>query len=74
MIYLPKKSDGETSEIICQVAYNNPRAELFWHMDNSFIGMTSDIHQIKLLPSSGYHKLSVFDNLGNKKSVEIIIK
>ena len=74
VIYLPKKSDGETSEIICQVAHNNPGAELFWHLDNKFIELTTDIHQVQIQPSSGYHKLTVYDSNGNDKTIEIIVK
>lgn len=74
VIHLPHKTDGTQSEIVCKVAHNNPGAELFWHLDNYFIETTSDIHQIRIQPTSGYHKLNVYDSAGNESRIEIIIK
>lgn len=33
----------------------------------------SFIHQIKIFPTQGVHKLTLFDNLGLKQTIEIII-
>lgn len=49
-------------------------AELFWHLDNNYIGSTKDIHQVQIIPSIGVHKLTIFDNTGSTQSIEIIIK
>lgn len=73
VIVLPHKPDGTRSELICKAAHSNPSAELFWHLDNNFIGTTTDIHQIQVAPSSGVHRLTIFDNTGAEKTIEIII-
>ncbi len=73
-IILPRKTDGTQSELICNAAHNNPSVELFWHLDENFIGSTTDIHQITIIPTHGAHKLTLFDNLGLKQTIEIIIK
>lgn len=74
VLLLPRKADGTQSELICKVAHNNPSVELFWHLDNNFVGSTTDIHQIKIVPTKGVHKLTVFDNLGQEQTIEIILK
>lgn len=74
VLLLPRKPDGSQSELICKAVHNNPSSELFWHLDNNFIGSTADIHQIRIAPTPGVHKLTVYDNTGLKQSVEIIIK
>lgn len=74
VILLPRKADGTQSELICKAAHINPNIELFWHLDNNFIGSTTDIHQIQMAPSSGVHKLTIFDKMGLKQTIEIIIK
>lgn len=74
VIYLPCTSEGNKSEIICKVAHNDSNTELFWHLDHKFVGSTSDIHQLRIQPSPGYHILSVMDNFGNKNTIEIVVK
>lgn len=71
---LPKKTDGSKSHLSCRAAHINPEAELFWHLDNNYIGSTKDIHQVQITPSPGVHKLTVFDNSGMEKSIDIIIQ
>ncbi|MCH5220705.1 MAG: penicillin-binding protein 1C [Muribaculaceae bacterium] len=71
---LPKTHDGSSSEIICKATHNNPLAELFWHLDNDYIGSTTDIHQINISPSTGTHRLSIFDHTGSQQSIEIMVK
>ncbi len=74
VILLPRKTDGTQSELICKAVHTNPSIELFWHLDNNFVGSTTDMHQIQITPPSGVHKLTVFDNLGQKQTIEIIIR
>lgn len=74
VISLPRRADGCRSELTCKVAHANPNAELFWHLDNNYVGSTKDIHQVQISPSEGFHKLTVYDNAGSGKSVEFIIK
>ena len=74
VILLPRKTDDTQSELICKAAHNNPSVELFWHLDNNFIGSTTDIHQIQILPLPGVHKLTIYDNIGLTQTIEIVIK
>lgn len=74
VILLPRKTDGTQSELICKATHNNPSVELFWHLDKNFIGSTTDIHKITIIPTHGVHKLTLFYNLGLKQTIEIIIK
>lgn len=74
VISLPRRADGCRSELTCKAVHANPNAELFWHLDNNYVGSTKDIHQVQISPSEGFHKLTVYDNVGSGKSVEFIIK
>lgn len=74
VISLPRRVDNSQSQLICKAAHSNPNAELFWHLDNNYIGSTKDIHQVQITPSIGVHKLTIYDNLGTTKSIEIVIK
>ena len=68
MVYLPKRNDGHKGEVIFQAAHRRPGATLFWHLDENFLGTTSEIHQMAASPSPGYHKLLIMDELGNSSS------
>lgn len=71
---LPRKADNSPAQIIGKAAHTNPCAQLFWHLDNNYIGSTTDIHQIQITPSPGVHRLTIFDNLGAERSIEFIIR
>lgn len=74
VVSLPRRADNSQSQLICKAAHSSSSAELFWHIDNNFIGSTRDIHQVQITPSIGVHKLTIFDNYGAQKTVEIVIK
>lgn len=74
VITLPHKADGNQSLLQCRAVHSNPSAELFWHLDNHYIESTSDIHQIQIAPLPGVHKLTIYDNSGLQKTIEIIVK
>ena len=72
-IILPLKPDGARSELICKAAHNNNGAQLFWHLDNNYVGSTKDIHQISIVPKHGVHRQTIIDNIGQKQTIEIVI-
>ena len=72
-IYLPKGFDGKTNELILKVAHSKPELELYWYIDNHYIGSTKDIHDMAILPSPGEHMITVTDELGNELKHKITI-
>ena len=72
-IFLPKDFDGNTNELILKVAHSKPELELYWYIDNEFVGSTKDIHDMAVLPSSGEHLITVMDELGNELKHRITI-
>lgn len=74
VVSLPHKIDGNRAHLICKATHSDPSAELFWHLDNNFVGATTDIHQVHIAPSEGYHKLSVYDSNGASQTVELIVR
>lgn len=74
VISLARLADGSLGNLICKVAHSNPSAELFWHIDNNFLGSTTHLHEMSVSPSAGYHKITVVDNFGASMELEIVIK
>lgn len=73
IVSIPKQMDGTKGSIVCQAVHNSS-AELFWHLDGSYIGTTSDVHKMQIKPSLGYHTITVVDDLGAQKTISIIVK
>ena len=52
-------------EVIFKAVHRNPKAVLFWFIDNKYITSTKDFHEISVKPEPGAHMLTVTDNDGN---------
>ncbi len=73
IVSIQKQMDGKRGSIVCQ-AIHSLSAELFWHLDGSFIGTTTDVHKMQIKPSMGYHTITIVDNLGAQQTISIIVK
>ena len=69
-IKLTKQLDGSVGKTIFELAHQNPSTTVYWHLDNDYIGETSDVHQMELSPSKGKHRVTVVDEEGNALGVE----
>ncbi|GGD15704.1 penicillin-binding protein 1C [Hyunsoonleella pacifica] len=72
-IFLPKDFDGETNDLILKIAHSKPESTVFWYVDETFIGSTTDIHELGIQPKAGKHVITVLDEFGNetKRYIEI---
>ena len=55
--------------MVFEAAHRKPNTEIYWHIDNKYVGMTKYIHQLELQPSIGKHTLTLVDENG-----EILIR
>ena len=53
-----------------ELAHQNPSTKVYWHLDNDYLGETSDVHQMELSPTKGKHRVTVVDEEGNALGVE----
>ena len=62
--------------MICNAAHRQTGMKIFWHLDEQYVGVTKDYHQIALNPSAGLHTLTLVDGDGNtlKTNFEILDK
>ena len=70
IIKLTKQLDGSQGKTIFELAHQNPSTTVYWHLDNEYVGETSDVHQMELSPAKGKHKVTVVDEEGNSLGVE----
>ena len=71
---LPKQLDGSEGKAIFELAHQQPSTVVYWHLDNDYIGETSDLHQMQLSPDRGKHKVTVVDEVGNALGVEFEVE
>lgn len=73
VISIPRQLDGSLKGIVFNLAHTNPSIEVFWHLDDSYVGSTKYIHQMTLLPEHGHHTVTVVDAEGASLSVGFTI-
>lgn len=62
----PIALDSKSQGVIFSAAHSDPTATLFWHIDQQYIGKTSNgEHKILLVPTPGRHRLTIIDQNGN---------
>ena len=75
-IYIPVDLDGNPGSTVFKVAHRHPGTLVYWHLDDRFIGTTSQVHQMALSPARGMHRLTLVDQDGESVSIgfEVISK
>lgn len=73
-IKLPKQLDGSKGFLTVELAHTNPNANVFWHLDDTYLMQTQDFHKISLQPAPGKHSLTAVDGEGNTVSTTFFIE
>ncbi len=73
-IMRPTDLDGEKEKIIFKVVHLNPEAEIFWHLDQTYLDKTQSPHEMEIAPEEGNHTITLVDNEGNVVSRNFSIK
>jgi penicillin-binding protein 1C len=73
VIYIPKGANGN-EKVIFQISHSDRNAEIFWHLDDEFLGITKTNHEQTIWLKQGEYKLFVTDAHGNSisRSVKIV--
>lgn len=72
-IYIPRLLEGERSQLICQATHKNKKETLYWHLDNLYLGATSDVHHMAIEYQKGKHQITILDEEGNEKRLRFEI-
>jgi len=63
-IYIPVELNGKLGKTVFKAAHKNINTTIYWHIDNKYIGLTREIHQMAIAPKSGKHILTLVDENG----------
>lgn len=74
VLFLPKGFSGEREKFIFKAAHSRRDAVVYWHLDDTYLGETSDMHQMACRISPGLHFLTLVDDEGNRRSIRFEVK
>jgi penicillin-binding protein 1C len=72
-IYIPVDLNGKPGSTVFKLATRNPQAIVYWHLDDQFIGSTTQFHQKALAPEAGLHRLTLLDQKGETLRIKFEI-
>lgn len=65
-VFVPIELDGTRGKVVLQASHRDPSAEIFWHLDDTFLGTTLPPHQMPASPAPGDHVLTLVDASGSR--------
>jgi penicillin-binding protein 1C len=65
-IILTKDFESKLQPAIIKVAHSNSDAELFWYLDDKYVGNTKTFHEKPIFATTGFHVITVVDEFGNE--------
>jgi penicillin-binding protein 1C len=66
-IYLPITMDGSRTKMVSELAHQYSASQVYWYLDQQYLGTTQQIHQMEIGPGLGKHELLVVDEAGNQQ-------
>ncbi|MDH5609434.1 MAG: penicillin-binding protein 1C [Cyclobacteriaceae bacterium] len=65
-VFIPIEQDGTPGRAIFEAAHQSPKAIIYWHLDEQYIGQTERVHQMGIQAGQGPHTLTLIDEKGNE--------
>ncbi|MBP5318186.1 MAG: penicillin-binding protein 1C [Paludibacteraceae bacterium] len=65
---------GSLGSLVFQAAHVDEGAQVYWHLDEEFLGTTTGDHRLRLEPGLGPHRLTVVDDKGRSASVPFTVR
>jgi len=72
-LYLPRQLDGSVEGAVFRLAHRHSDATVWWHLDQTYLGETRFIHEMRLTPPPGKHTVTAVDGDGNSVSIAFTI-
>ena len=63
-IYVPLEINGERGKTVFAAAHRRAGSKIFWSLDDEFVGITQNFHQLGLNPAPGKHIITLVDENG----------
>ncbi|WP_298954705.1 penicillin-binding protein 1C [uncultured Nonlabens sp.] len=73
-ITLTKNVDGQVNSAIFEIAHKKNDVEVFWYMDNEFLGATKNFHEIAIEGKKGKRLITAVDENGNDTKIYVVFE
>ncbi|NNE13993.1 MAG: penicillin-binding protein 1C [Saprospiraceae bacterium] len=70
-IYIPRNLSGEKEKCVFKANHKDENAQIFWHLNNDYLGTTKEIHHFAVDLNSGDYTLTLQDEFGTSLSKKI---
>lgn len=69
LIFVPRDEKGEYQKVNLEIAHSLGVNQVFWYLDDAYLGETNHNHTVSIALESGWHTLFVIDGSGNSQSI-----
>ena len=73
-LFLPRGFSGERERFVFRAAHAQRGAQVYWHLDDLYLGETSGRHEMAAEVGRGEHRLTLVDQDGNRRVVAFSVK
>ncbi len=70
-LFLPRDYDGEIQQVLCKVGNTQSVDQVYWYLDDDFLGSTEGDHKMAVQFKPGNNTLKVVDENGGEDSREV---
>jgi len=63
-VFIPRELDGTLGNAVFEMAHRNPNTRVYWHLNETYLGETIQLHEMAVQPKPGEHKLTLIDEHG----------
>ncbi|WP_210418625.1 penicillin-binding protein 1C [Aliikangiella coralliicola] len=67
-VYIPRTLDGQISQVVFEAVHRKKNAQMYWHIDDRYLGQTQEFHQRAIYLEPGWHQVTIIDNDGFRTS------
>lgn len=68
-LFIPVDIDGEKSDLVFKLTHQNANTNVYWYLDEVYLGQTFKIHEIAFQAEKGSHVVTVMDDNGDSEKV-----
>ncbi len=64
-VFIPRDFGGKPGRVIFEAVHRFSDALIYWYVDDQYVGVTQNIHQMEIGLQEGRHRLTLMDKGGN---------
>ena len=69
-LFIPVDLDGEKNDLVFKLTHQNSKTNVYWYIDQQYLGLTSGIHEMAFQTGKGSHVITVMDEDGKNAKVK----